>query len=85
LQTFEAVPSLGSRFFPKLTYYVTTGDYVAGQFVDKKDVGKLMKIDYQFAQGDRVANLVYDVHGNWDQDPNNPSSDGIKLEKGGVM
>jgi len=85
LQTFKAVPSLGSRFYPKLTYYVTVGNYEPGQFVDKKDVGKMMKIDYQFAQGDRVANLVYDVHGNWSQDPKSPSSTGIKLENSGVL
>lgn len=85
LQTFQAVPTLGSSLYPKLTYYVTVGEYLPGQFVDKKDVGQFMKIDYQYAQGERIANLVYDGHGNFSQDPAHKSSNGIALERGGVL
>lgn len=83
LQTWAAEPSLTSELFPKVTYYLGTGTYTPGQFVDKKDIGKYLKIDFETASGNApFVNITFTSKGNFEDDKADPAVNrGIEIQQ----
>lgn len=67
LQTYEAEPNLKSQIFPKLTYFVCTGEYEAGVIVDRNTIGQAIKLEFTGAAIPEV-NLYQNNSGNYVED-----------------
>ncbi|KAH8674238.1 hypothetical protein BX600DRAFT_227400 [Xylariales sp. PMI_506] len=79
LQTWKAEPNWQSQLYPKVTYYVGTGNFEPGQFVDKKNIGKFVQIDFQTAAAtEPVVNLNYTSNGSWNYDKDSGAG-GVKV------
>jgi hypothetical protein len=79
LQTYKAESSLTSKLYPKLTYYVATGDFEPGQLVDRTKIGKYVKIDFE---GCKVptAYVVLEDNGTWSDDNLQSDKNEVKIE-----
>jgi len=68
IASYVAEPSLNSMLYPKMTYYVATGQWQPGQLVDRNVIGKYVKVDFEGCKIP-VATLTLGTNGNWvDQD-----------------
>lgn len=79
--SYVAEPSLNSMLYPKMTYYVSTGEWQPGQLVDRNLVGKYVKLDFEGAKIPK-ANLTLGSNGNWTDDGNSSLSNGVKVTPG---
>jgi hypothetical protein len=76
-----AEPSLNSILYPKMTYYVSTGNWTPGQLVDRDSVGKYVKLDFEGAHIP-TANVILDTNGFWIDDHNQSIDNGVKVQPG---
>lgn len=79
LQTYKAEPSLDSKLFPKLTYFVATGEFEPGQLVDRTKIGKWVKLDFEGAKVPK-AFVVLQEDGLWIDDNLQSQKNEVKVE-----
>ncbi|KAJ4287281.1 hypothetical protein N0V90_012679 [Kalmusia sp. IMI 367209] len=79
IQSYKAESSLTSKLYPKLTYYVATGDFEPGQMVDRTKVGEWVKIDFEGAKTP-TAFVVLQEDGTWVDDKLKSKNNSVSIE-----
>lgn len=79
IQTYVAEPGLNSQLFPKMCYYICTGEYQPGMIVDRNTIGKALKVDFTGASIPKAVFTVNDFGVYTDEDGVN-TKNGINWE-----
>ena len=83
VQTFRAEPNLNSMFFPKMKYYICTGEVQPGTVVDRTSFGSVLKVDFTGATIPKAV-FTLDPNGNYVDDGDVNKQRGIQWEVSGV-
>jgi hypothetical protein len=64
IQTYVAEPLASTQLFPRLAYFVSTGDYQEGQLVNRKTFGVALRVDFTGASTP-VIEIIQNNEGEW--------------------
>ncbi|KAG8625172.1 hypothetical protein KVT40_006923 [Elsinoe batatas] len=76
--TFAVESSVNTVIFPKMIYYVATGDMQPGQIIDRSALGPFVKVSFEECSVPRAL-IVIQKDGTWADNDNESLNNGISI------
>lgn len=78
IMTYPAEPSLTTKIFPKMTFYIATGERHRGDLVDVTNIGKYVKVDFENSKI-HSATLTLTEAGDWVDENDQSAKNGVTI------